>query len=107
MFLDIYAVDDNYPLYGNVVSPQLAAGDKPAELLKPVDRATLVALPTQRQAQRFALNVLIAFLPAVLLGLVLGKAIKEHLFTPSVVATTFHPARLKRTPHSTSSQNTK
>jgi putative ABC transport system permease protein len=37
VFLDIYAVDDNYPLYGNVVSPQLAAGDKPAELLKPVD----------------------------------------------------------------------
>ena len=52
-------------------------------------RATVVALPTQRQAQRFALNVLIAFLPAVLLGLVLGKAIKEHLFTPGVVATTF------------------
>jgi len=52
-------------------------------------RSTVVALPTQRQAQRFALNVLIAFLPAVLLGLLLGKAIKEHLFTPAVVATTF------------------
>jgi len=52
-------------------------------------RTTVVALPTQRQAQRFALNVLIAFLPAVLLGLLLGKAIKEHLFTPAVVATTF------------------
>ena len=52
-------------------------------------RTTAVALPTQRQAQRFALNVLIAFLPAVLLGLLLGKAIKEHLFTPAVVATTF------------------
>jgi undecaprenyl-diphosphatase len=52
-------------------------------------RDTLVALPTQRQAQRFALNVLIAFLPAVLLGLVFGKAIKEHLFTPAVVASTF------------------
>jgi undecaprenyl-diphosphatase len=52
-------------------------------------RATVVALPTQRQAQRFSLNVLIAFVPAVLLGLVLGKAIKEHLFTPAVVATTF------------------
>jgi undecaprenyl-diphosphatase len=51
-------------------------------------RATLVALPTQQQAQRFTLNVLIAFLPAVLLGLLLGKAIKEHLFTPVVVATT-------------------
>ena len=50
---------------------------------------TLVALPTQRQAQRFALNVLIAFLPAVVLGLLFGKAIKAHLFTPWVVATTF------------------
>ncbi|KQT10469.1 undecaprenyl-diphosphate phosphatase [Ramlibacter sp. Leaf400] len=51
--------------------------------------STVAALPTQRQAQRFALNVLIAFFPAVLLGLALGKAIKEHLFTPEVVATTF------------------
>jgi undecaprenyl-diphosphatase len=40
-------------------------------------------------ARRFALNVLIAFVPAVVLGLLLGKAIKAHLFTPTVVATTF------------------
>lgn len=52
-------------------------------------RATLVALPTERPAQRFALNVLIGFLPAVVLGLLFGKAIKEHLFTPMVVASTF------------------
>ena len=52
-------------------------------------RATLVALPTERQAQRFALNVLIGFVPAVVLGLLFGKAIKAHLFTPVVVATTF------------------
>jgi undecaprenyl-diphosphatase len=52
-------------------------------------RSTIVALPTERQAQRFALNVLVAFLPAVVLGLLLGKAIKSHLFTPGVVATTF------------------
>ena len=52
-------------------------------------RATLVALPTERQAQRFALNVFIGFVPAVLLGLLLGKAIKAHLFTPTVVASTF------------------
>jgi len=51
--------------------------------------ATLVALPTQRQAQRFALNVGIGFCPAVVLGLLLGSAIKAHLFTPSVVASTF------------------
>ena len=52
-------------------------------------RETLVALPTQPQAQRFALNVFIGFLPAVVLGLLLGKAIKAHLFTPLVVASTF------------------
>ncbi len=52
-------------------------------------RSTLVELPTQRQAQRFALNVLIAFFPAVVLGLLFGKTIKEHLFTPVVVASAF------------------
>ena len=52
-------------------------------------RSTLVALPTERQAQRFALNVFIGFLPAVVLGLLFGKAIKAHLFTPVVVASTF------------------
>jgi undecaprenyl-diphosphatase len=52
-------------------------------------RQTLVALPTQRQAQQFAGNVVIAFLPAVVLGLLFGKAIQAHLFTPEVVATTF------------------
>jgi len=52
-------------------------------------RDTVLALPTEKQAQRFALNVLIAFLPAVILGLLFGKAIKAHLFTPMVVASTF------------------
>ena len=52
-------------------------------------RATLVALPTERQAQRFARNVRIGLGPAVLLGLLPGKAIKAHLFTPTVVASTF------------------
>ncbi len=52
-------------------------------------RSTIVALPTDKQAQQFALNVLIAFVPAVVLGLLFGKAIKSHLFTPVVVATTF------------------
>lgn len=52
-------------------------------------RSTLVALPSQAEAQRFSLNVLVAFIPAVVLGLTLGKLIKEHLFTPGVVATTF------------------
>ena len=52
-------------------------------------RSTLVALPTERQAQKFALNVLLGFIPAVVLGLLFGKLIKAHLFTPIVVATTF------------------
>ncbi|MFS2035475.1 undecaprenyl-diphosphate phosphatase [Polaromonas sp. CT11-55] len=52
-------------------------------------RATVVALPTEKQAQQFVLNVLVAFVPAVVLGLLFGKAIKAHLFTPVVVASTF------------------
>lgn len=52
-------------------------------------KSTLVALPTEKQAQQFALNVFIAFVPAVILGLLFGKLIKAHLFTPVVVASTF------------------
>ncbi len=52
-------------------------------------RDTVLALPTQKKAQQFALNVLIAFIPAVVLGLLFGKTIKAHLFTPVVVASTF------------------
>jgi undecaprenyl-diphosphatase len=52
-------------------------------------RDTVVALPTEKKAQQFALNVLVAFLPAVVLGLLFGKAIKAYLFTPEVVASTF------------------
>ena len=52
-------------------------------------KGTAVALPTQRQAQQLAVNVAIAFTPAVVLGLLFGKAIKAHLFTPTVVASTF------------------
>ena len=51
--------------------------------------STVLALPTQVEARRFALNVLIAFVPAVVLGLLFGKFIKAHLFTPTVVASTF------------------
>ena len=51
--------------------------------------STVRALPHSADAQRFALNVFIAFVPAVILGLMFGKAIKANLFTPEVVATTF------------------
>ena len=46
--------------------------------------STLVALPRQQKAQRLVLNVLIGFLPAVVLGLLFGKLIKAHLFTASL-----------------------
>ena len=52
-------------------------------------RDTMVGLADDAKARRFALNVLIAFVPAVILGLLFGKAIKAHLFTPVVVASTF------------------
>ena len=38
-------------------------------------RSTVVQLPSSRQARRFALNVFIGFLPAVVLGLLFGKFI--------------------------------
>jgi undecaprenyl-diphosphatase len=49
----------------------------------------LAGLSGDRAAQRFALNVMIAFMPAAVLGLLFHKAIKALLFTPLVVATTF------------------
>jgi undecaprenyl-diphosphatase len=52
-------------------------------------RSTIAALPRQPKAQRLTLNIFIAFLPAVVLGLLFGKAIQAHLFTPIVVASTF------------------
>ena len=40
-------------------------------------------------AQKFILNLFIAFLPLAVLGLAFGKAIKAHLFAPIPVATAF------------------
>jgi undecaprenyl-diphosphatase len=40
----------------------------------------------QPTAQRFVINVFIAFLPAAVAGLLLHKTIKEHLFNPFTVA---------------------
>ena len=50
---------------------------------------TVTHLGTSRDAQRFVLNVLIGFLPAVILGLAFGKTVKAHLFTPVIVAAAF------------------
>ncbi|WP_213936867.1 undecaprenyl-diphosphate phosphatase [Pseudomonas sp. dw_612] len=43
-------------------------------------------LPTQLKAQRFTLNLLIGFLPAVVLGVLLADKIHEYLFNPITVA---------------------
>ena len=49
----------------------------------------LAGLMSDRTAQRFVVNLLIALLPAVVLGLLFGKAIKAHLFAPVPVALAF------------------
>ncbi|MCX7157305.1 MAG: undecaprenyl-diphosphate phosphatase [Rhodocyclales bacterium] len=46
-------------------------------------------LPNDRSAQRFTLNLAVAFMPLAVLGLLFGKAIKANLFNPVTVATTF------------------
>ena len=49
----------------------------------------LAGLGSDTTAQRLAVNLVIAFLPLALLGLLFGEAIKAHLFTAPVVASTF------------------
>jgi undecaprenyl-diphosphatase len=56
-------------------------------------RAKLLAVAAgmfrDRGAQRFVLNLLVAFLPAAILGLAFGSAIKANLFAPVPVAAAF------------------
>jgi undecaprenyl-diphosphatase len=49
----------------------------------------LVGLFSDRSAQRFVVNLFLAFLPAALIGLALGSAIKARLFAPVPVASAF------------------
>ena len=51
--------------------------------------SVIAGLPTSRNAQRFAINLLLAFLPAAVLGLLFAKLIKRHLFAPIPVALAF------------------
>jgi undecaprenyl-diphosphatase len=51
--------------------------------------AVLRGLFTDRAAQRFAVNLVVAFMPAALLGLLFGKVIKSVLFAPIPVALAF------------------
>ncbi|SDZ49855.1 undecaprenyl-diphosphatase [Pseudomonas sp. NFIX28] len=46
----------------------------------------VTGLPTQRNAQRFTVNLLIAFMPAVVLGVIFADLIHEYLFNPITVA---------------------
>ncbi|NBO76152.1 MAG: undecaprenyl-diphosphate phosphatase [Betaproteobacteria bacterium] len=50
---------------------------------------TLRGLGSDEAARRFAINVAVAFVPAVVAGLALGKAIKAALFHPVPVAVAF------------------
>ena len=52
-------------------------------------KRTVTGIGHDPVARRFALNVLIAFIPAVVLGLLLGGLVKQHLFHPVPVATAF------------------
>jgi undecaprenyl-diphosphatase len=49
----------------------------------------LSGLFSQRQAQKFVLNIMIAFMPLAVLGLIFGKYIKAVLFKPVPVALAF------------------
>lgn len=52
-------------------------------------RRVLAGLTSDRTAQRFVLNLSVAFLPAAVLGLAFGKLIKTHLFHATPVALAF------------------
>jgi undecaprenyl-diphosphatase len=49
----------------------------------------IVGLPNQKSAQKFAFNLMIAFVPLASLGLLFGKYIKAALFKPLPVALAF------------------
>lgn len=49
----------------------------------------LFGMFSERRAQRFIINLIIAFIPAAGLGFVFSRAIKQHLFAPVPVALAF------------------
>jgi undecaprenyl-diphosphatase len=51
--------------------------------------AAVVGLGRDRAAQRFVANLVVAFLPAAVLGLLFAKSIKRYLFAPVPVALAF------------------
>ncbi len=51
--------------------------------------STVQAMGHDRNARRFIVNVLVGFLPAVVIGLAFGTKVQKALFSPMVVASTF------------------
>jgi len=49
----------------------------------------IATLATDRKSQRFTVNIVLAFLPAAVLGVLFIKVIKQYLFAPVPVATAF------------------
>lgn len=49
--------------------------------------AVVLGLPTRPEARRFVLAITVAFIPSVVLGLMLDEFMKAYLFSPWVVAT--------------------
>ncbi len=48
--------------------------------------SVVIGLPRERSAQKFTLNLIVAFIPAAVIGLLTHTLIKEHLFNPIFVA---------------------
>ena len=51
--------------------------------------SVLLGLSSDAKARKFAVNLVVAFLPAAILGVLFIKTIKAHLFAPVPVATAF------------------
>lgn len=49
--------------------------------------SVVTGLPKDQQAQKFTINLLVAFMPAVVLGVAFADLIHEYLFNPITVAT--------------------
>jgi len=50
---------------------------------------TIVSMTTEAQSQKLAINLIVSFLPAAILGFLFLKQIKTYLFNPFVVASAF------------------
>lgn len=68
----------------------LFSQDEPMPMERQVNgKWVVVEFSRKKSAQRFTLNLFIAFLPLAILGLMFGNMIKTHLFSPVPVALAF------------------